>query len=109
MSRAERRARFEAKEAVRLGPEEASAIAGPGVNTVRRPKRFVKSAERRNMSRSDLILLLDEIAAQPEPDVVVEIPSKFRSALGFGVTILAAWSGGLLAIATMLAVQRWIG
>jgi hypothetical protein len=109
VSRAERRARFEAKEAKRLGPEKASAIQGPQPNTVRRPKRFVKHSERRNMSRSDLLVLLDEIAAQPEPDVVVEIPSKFRSALGFGVTILAAWSGGLLAIATMLAVQRYLG
>jgi len=109
VSRAERRARFEAKEAKRLGPEKASTIQGPGPNTVRRPKRFVKASERRNMSRSDLITLLDEIASQPEPDVVVELPSKFRSALGFAVTVLAAYSGALLAIVSWLAIERMIG
>jgi len=109
MSREARRARFEAAEAIRLGPEAAKSVQGPGPNTVRRPRRFVKKAEREGMSRNDLLKLLEDIADRPETNEVVEAPSTSRSVLGFAVTVLAAYSGALLAIVTWLVAARVVG
>jgi hypothetical protein len=108
VSRADRRRRFAAAEAKRLGPKDASAIAGPGENTVRRPKRFVKKAERDNMSRGDLLHLLEEIADQPDADVAVTPCLARAGNSAFAWTVLAAFIGSGAALIVAVALEIYL-